>query len=173
MQKTVTRKTTPAKLSRKQVYKTPKTVDELVRLTKGCSFPCTKVIKMYTDYEVPGNTGRSSTTYTRVDGFKYLNIHVRWPMETPDDPTFSLGILFAFDKKGTMRSRRYVNLEENITAPQAPNMISVTGENTFGGSNSGGGFVARVPIMGPYVQCIPYNVGSVGSSVTVWAYLVA
>ena len=139
-----------------------------------CFKPCTKTIKFMTDKQVDPNIGISLPPYTKVDGYKHINIFVRFTQETADEPPVDLGVVFAFDKNGTMGARRYVNLEHNLQAPQATNFIEVTGSGTWHGQQwKISTYLARLPIMGPYVQVFVYNRAAVARKVSVWAYLVA
>jgi len=73
-----------------------------------------------------------------------------------------------------MGSRRYVNFEENISHPQSVNFISVSGEGTWHGSpHNKSSYLARFPIMGPFVQVLVYNKAQMDRNVSVWAYLVS
>jgi hypothetical protein len=127
-----------------------------------------------TDKQVDPNIGISLPPYTKVDGYKHINIFVRFSQETADEPPIDLGVVFAFDKNGTMGARRYVNLEHNLQAPQATNFIEVTGSGTWHGQQwKISTYLARLPIMGPYLQVFVYNRAAVARKVSVWAYLVA
>lgn len=96
---------------------------------RPCVRPCTDIVKFMTDKEVPANVGISIPPYTNIDGYSYINIFVRFTQEKPDEPPVDLGVMFAFDEKGTMRARRYVNLEANLPSPQHVNFIEVSGED--------------------------------------------
>lgn len=136
-----------------------------------CSFPCTKVIKFIEDRKVPANTGISIPPYTKVDGYRYINLFVEYPQESFDEEPVDLGAMFAFDEAGTMHARRYVNLEENLPAPQSINFIGVSGSGSWGGQHSS--YIVRMPIMGPFIEVFIYNRASFDRNVNVWAYLVA
>jgi hypothetical protein len=139
-----------------------------------CFKPCTKTIKFMTEKQVDPNIGISLPPYTEVDGYSHINIFVRFTQETANEPPVDLGVIFAFDKKGKMGARRYVNLEHNVQAPQATNFIEVNGSGTWHGQQwKISTYLARLPIMGPYVQVFVYNRATVARKVSVWAYLVA
>ncbi len=139
-----------------------------------CVKPCTKTIKFMTDKQVDPNMGISLPPYTNIDGYKHINIFVRFTQKTADEPPVDLGVVFAFDKNGTMGTRRYVNLEHNVQAPQATNFIEVNGSGTWHGQQwKISTYLARLPIMGPFVQVFIYNRAAVARKVSVWAYLVA
>ena len=140
----------------------------------SCSLACTQVIKFMTDVEMNPNVGISIPGYDEVDGYRHINIFVRFTQEKADEPPVDLGVVFAFDKQGTMGARRYVNLEENVDAPQTPNFIEVSGRNTWHGSpHNISTYIVRLPVMGPFVEVFVYNRAPVKRRVSVWGYLVA
>ncbi len=141
---------------------------------KPCVPACTRVVTFMTDHELPPSVGISLPPYTNIDGYRYINIFVRFSQETADEAPVDLGVIFAFDAQGTMGARRYVNLEENLTAPQSTNMISVSGRGSWHGNpHNISSYVARFPVMGPFVEVFLYNQAPKKRKVSVWAYLVA
>lgn len=139
-----------------------------------CNPPCTQVIKFMTDREVPAGIGISLPPYTGIDGYRHINIFVRFSQEAADEPPVDLGVIFAFDRNGAMGARRYVNLEENLSGPQSTNFIEVSGQGTWHGSpHDISTYVARFPIMGPFIQVFLYNRAAKPREVSVWAYLVS
>lgn len=139
-----------------------------------CNFSCTKVIKFMTDREVPANIGISLPPYTEINGYRYINIFVRFSQEDAAEPPVDLGVIFAFDAQGTMGSRRYVNLEANLSCPQSTYFIEVSGRGTWHGSpHNISSYVARFPVMGPFVEVFVYNRAPVSRKVSVWGYLVS
>jgi hypothetical protein len=140
---------------------------------KPCFRPCTSVIKFMTDKEIPANVGISIPPYTNIDGYSFINIFVRFTQEKFDEPPVDLGVIFAFDEKGTMGARRYVNLEANVPSPQRTNFISVSGEGSWHGSpHNISSYVARFPVKGPFVEVFVYNRAPFPRKVSVWGYLV-
>lgn len=138
-----------------------------------CSKPCTRVLKFMTDREVGPNIGISLPPYKNVDGYSFFNVYVRFTQEDAGDPPVDLGVIFAFDTKGTMGARKYVNLEENLSGPQSTNFIEVSGSGSWHGSQwKTSSFMARLPVMGPYAQVFVYNRAPVARTVSVWGYLV-
>jgi len=138
-----------------------------------CGFPCTTVVKLLTDKEIPANVGISMPPYTEVDGYRHVNIYVRFDQKEFDEEPVDLGVIFAFDGDGEMGARRYVNLEENLAGPQTTNFISVSGSGAWHGSQWGiSSYLARFPVMGPYLQVFVYNRADRPRKVSVWAYLV-
>lgn len=141
---------------------------------KPCAPACTKVIKFITNHSVAANLGISIPPYTKIVGYRHINIFVRFTQEDAAEPPVDLGVIFAFDTKGTMGARRYVNLEENLSGPQGTNFIEVSGNGTWHGSpHNISTYVARLPIMGPYVEVFVYNRAPVARKVSVWGYLVS
>lgn len=47
-------------------------------MEKDCSFACTKVLKLIDNKAVPANTGISLPPYTSIDGYRFINIYVRF-----------------------------------------------------------------------------------------------
>ncbi len=151
---------------------TPKISTTLLRRT-NCETPCTSVIRFLTDHAVPANTGISIPPYTSVDGYRHLNLFVRFTQTAASELPVDLGVIFAFDSSGTMGSRRYVNLEANVAAPQSVNMISVSGSGSWHGSpHNISSYAVRLPVMGPYVEVFVYNRAATQRKVSVWGYLV-
>lgn len=139
-----------------------------------CITACTKVITLMTDHELPPSVGISLPPYTNINGYRYINIFVKFTQETADEAPVDLGVVFAFDAQGTMGAGRYVNLEDNLTAPQSTNIISVSGRGSWlGNPHNISSFVARLPVMGPFVEVFLFNQAPKKRKVSVWAYLVA
>ena len=142
--------------------------------SRTCSMPCTKVVHFMTDHELPANIGISLPPYTEVDGYRHINIFVQFTQEKADEPPVDLGVVFAFDAGGTMGARRYVNLEANVSGPQNTSFIEVSGAGSWHGSpHNTSSYVARFPVMGPFVEVFVYNRAPIPRRVSVWAYLVA
>lgn len=141
-----------------------------------CVNPCTKIIKFMTDREVPPSTAISIPPYTNVEGYRHINIFVTFTEENPiEEGPVTLGVIFAFDSNGTMGARCYVNLEHNVQHPQVPNFVNVEpGSKTWHGTPKISSYVARFPVLGPYVQAFVLNMDkNITRKVSVWAYLVA
>jgi hypothetical protein len=127
-----------------------------------------------TDYELPPSVGISLPPYKKIDGYRHINIFVRFTQSAADEPPVDLGVIFAFDAKGKMGARRYVNLEENLSGPQSTNFIEVSGRASWHGSpHNISTYLARLPVMGPYIEVFVYNRAPVKRKVSVWGYLVS
>lgn len=141
---------------------------------KPCDRPCTKVLQLLTDREISANTGMSMPPYTKIDGYRYINIFVKFNQEEADEEPVDLGVIFAFDKNGEMGSRRYVNLENNLGSPQNVQFIEISGRGSWHGSQwKISSYMVRFPVMGPYIEVFVYNRAPVHRKVSVWAYLVS
>jgi hypothetical protein len=139
-----------------------------------CNPACTKVVKFMTDHEVPPSVGISLPPYTSIDGYRHINIFVEFSQVAFNEPPVDLGVVFAFDGNGTMGARRYVNLEENVSGPQSTNFIEVSGTGSWHGSPYNiSSYLARFPVMGPFVQVFVYNRAPIKRVVSVWGYLVS
>lgn len=93
---------------------------------------------------------------------------------TANEPPVDLGVIFAFDTNGTMGARRYVNLTHNVNSPQGTHFIEVSGSGSWHGNpHNISTYVARIPIMGPFIEIFTYNRAAVARKVTVWGYLVS
>jgi hypothetical protein len=143
-------------------------------LIGGCDRPCTKTIEFYTDKSIGANRGISSGRYTNVDGYRYINLFVQFEQKSASEEALNLGVIFGFGAQGEMGSRRYVTLEENVSSPQSPQMITVSGDGCWHGSpHNISSYNIRIPIMGPYVQVFPFNHHNKSRKFSVWAYLVS
>lgn len=144
-------------------------------LTTGPQSCCgvgSKTITIYDNHEIPANMGISTGVYTKVDGFRYVNVTVEFEQKTAGEEPVSLGVIFAHDASGKLGSRRYFTFDENFTAPADPQMITLTGKNSWHGSQHGkSSYTARLPIMGPYVQVFPFNHHDSERKISVILYL--
>jgi hypothetical protein len=139
-----------------------------------CNPACTRVVKFMTDHEVPAGVGISLPPYASADGFRHINIAVRFSQAASNEPPVDLGVVFAFDANGAMGARRYANLEENLSGPQSTNFIEVSGQGSWHGSpHNISTYSARFPVMGPFVEVFVYNRAPVKRTVSVWGYLVS
>ena len=139
-----------------------------------CNPACSNVVKFMTDHELPSSVGISLPPYDKIDGYRYINIFVQFSQEKADEGPVDLGVIFAFDTKGTLGARRYVNLEENVSGPQSTNFIEVSGSGTWHGSpHNISSYVARIPVMGPFIEVFIYNRAPIKRTVSVWGYLVS
>ena len=139
-----------------------------------CNPACTKIIKFMTDQEVPASTGIDIPPYTNIDGYRYINIFVQFNQFAADEPPVDLGVMFAFDADGTLAARRYVNLEQNVSGPQSTNFIEVSGTGSWHGSpHNKSLYLARFPVMGPFIEVFVYNRAAIKRQVSVWGYLVS
>lgn len=146
---------------------------EKTKRLQPCSKPCTKVLKFMTDREVGPNVGTSLPPYKKINGYSHINLFVRFTQEDAGEPPVDLGVVFAFDSTGTMGARRYANLEENLSGPQSTNFIEISGAGAWHGSQWDiSSYLARLPVMGPYIQVFVYNRAPVARTVSVWGYLV-
>ena len=139
-----------------------------------CSHPCTKIIKFMTNRSVPANTGISIPPYQSCDGYSFINITLRFNQLLATEAPVDLGVIFAYDANGDMGARKYTNLENNVAAQQATNMIDVSGSGSWHGNpHNISTYTVRIPIMGPFVLVFPFNKHTTKCAVTVWGYLVA
>ena len=132
----------------------------------------TKVITFYNGATIPAGIGISSGTYTNVDGYRFINIFVEFEQNAFGEAPVSLGVAFAFDAGGTMMSGRYFNFEQNFPAPADPQLISLSGANSWHGSpHNVSAYTARLPVVGPYVQVFPFNREAKDRKFSIRAYL--
>jgi len=116
----------------------------------------------------------SSGVYTSVDGYRHLNVFVEFSQHADNEPPVDLGVVFAFDAQGKLGARCYVNLEPNLPYPQRTNFVEVSGLGTWHGSQQNiSSYVARFPVLGPFVQVFVYNRADFDRTVSVWGYLVS
>jgi hypothetical protein len=104
----------------------------------------------------------------------FIKIFVQFSQKKSDEAPVDLGVKFALDKSGKLGARRYVNLEDNLPRPQSTNFVDISGSGSWHGSpHNISSYVARFPIMGPFVQVFVYNREAVKRKVSVWGYLVS
>lgn len=139
-----------------------------------CNPACTDVIQFMTDHTLPPSIGISLPPYKSVNGYRFLNVFVQFSQVAADEAPVDLGVIFAFDASGKLGARRYANLEENLSGPQSTNLIEVSGSGSWHGSpHNISSYVARFPIMGPFVQVFVYNRAPISRTVSVWGYAVS
>jgi hypothetical protein len=139
-----------------------------------CIPVCSKVVKFMTDHLLPPGVGVSVPPYTHIDGYRNLTIFVQFSQEAADEPPVELGVMFAFDAHGAMAARHYVNLTQNLGAPQPVNFIEVSGGGSWHGSpHNISSYMARFPVLGPFAEVFVYNRAPIPRTVSVWGYLVA
>ena len=139
-----------------------------------CNPACTHIIKFMTDREVPPSVGISLPPYQEINGYRFINIFVQFSQTAPDEAPVDLGVVFAFDKNGKLGARRYANLEANLSGPQSTNFIEVSGSGSWHGTPWNiSSYVARFPVMGPFVQVFVYNRAPIKRVVSVWGYAVS
>ena len=148
----------------------------LAVLLQGCtSVPTTaktETVAIYDNHTIPENIGISTGTYTKVDGYRYVNIVVEFEQKTADERPVSLGVVFAHSVNGKLGARRYFNFEENFTSPADPQMITLSGKNSWHGHpHDKSAYIVRLPIMGPYVQVFPFNHHDQPRKISVVLYL--
>lgn len=138
-----------------------------------CNPACTSLVEFMADEDLAGS-GELHSGYKSINRFRYINIMVRFRQKESDQTGVGLAIVFAFDAKGHMASGHYVNLEENCSAPQSPNLIHISGGNAWLNIEERYySYLVRLPVMGPFVEVIAHNGGKIGKSVTVQGYLVS
>lgn len=54
---------------------------------------------------MPPGVGISVPPYTGIDRYRHINIFVRFSQKAVDEAPVDLGVIFAFDAKGTMGAR--------------------------------------------------------------------
>jgi hypothetical protein len=146
----------------------------MAQVVNECTKPCTKIIKFMTDRKIPANTGISLPPYENVDGYRYINIFVKFSQLQANELPVDLGVIFAFDANGDMGARKYANLEANVPGQQPTNFIDVSGSGSWHGNpHNISSYMARFPIMGPFVEVFPFNRGATARTVTIWGYLVS
>ena len=145
--------------------------------TQGCeSLNCceikTKPITIYEDHNIPANTGISTGIYTEVDGYRYVNVAVEFEQKIAGEEPVSLGVIFAHNQNGKWGSRRYFTFDENFSGSTDPQMITVTGEASWHGHpHNKSSYIARLPIMGPFLQVFPFNHHKEARKISVALYL--
>jgi hypothetical protein len=141
---------------------------------QNCCRPCTDTIRFVTDLNIGPQTGMSPGQYTNIDGYRYINIFVRFSQQSANEPPIDLEVVFAFGCNAEMGSGHYVNLEQNLSSSQITNFIRISGSGTWAGSpENTSAYIVRLPVMGPFVNVFPFNRATVTRTVSVWAYVVS
>lgn len=140
--------------------------------TINCCTVKTKAITIYNDQSIPANSGVSTGVYTEVDGFRYVNITVEFEQKTPNEEPVSLGVVFAHSQDGKWGSRRYFTFDQNFPGMADPQMITVTGKASWHGHpHDKSSYIARLPVMGPFLQVFPFNHHNEARKLSVVLYL--
>lgn len=138
----------------------------------NCCEVKTKTVVIYENHSIPANTGISTGMYTNVDHYRYVNVMVEFQQDSIGEEPVSLGVSFAHDSIGKWGSRTYFTFEENYTAPADPQAMALSGENSWGGAPEGNSsYIARLPIMGPYMRVTLFNYHYAARNITVALYL--
>jgi len=120
--------------------------------------PMSKIISVYDNAVIPGSRGISTGTYTSVDGYRYVNISVEFEQNAAEEAPLSLGVVFALDATGKLGSRRYITYDQTFSEPADPQMITISGKGCWHGSpHNKSSYIARFPVIGPYLQVFPFN----------------
>jgi hypothetical protein len=118
----------------------------------------TKTITIYDNKIIPPNCGISTGTYTKIDGYRYVNIAVEFEQKEAEEEPLSLGVVFAHSSSGKLGARRYFTFDRNFTSPADPQMITISGKSSWHGHpHDKSSYIARLPIMGPFIQVFPFN----------------
>ena len=64
---------------------------EVVATPGPCNPACTKIVKFMTDRELPPSVGISLPPYTSIEGYRHINIFVRFTQAAADEPPVDLG----------------------------------------------------------------------------------
>jgi hypothetical protein len=138
-----------------------------------CFQPCTRVLEIMASHEIPASKGITSGGYISIDGYRFINIFVQFSQKEEDELPVDLGVMFAFNEAGSFGARFYVNLEENRPGLQSTNVIEISGSGSWHGEEwKTSTYIARLPVMGPFIQVFLYNRAAFPRLVSVQAYLV-
>lgn len=140
--------------------------------TESCEKACSLILKFMDNKSISANSGVSTSVFQKTDGFRYINIFVQFEQTTATEAGVDLGVIFAFSSTGELGSRHYVNFTENLASPQPVNFVNITGEGSWHGSpHNTSSYIARFPVMGPYVQVFPFNKHNKARKVSIRGYL--
>ena len=138
----------------------------------NCSTAKTKTITIYDGFSIPANSGISTGVYTEVDGYRYVNIAVEFEQKAPAEEPVSLGVMFAHSQNGKWGSRRYFTFDQNFSGMADPQMITVSGKAGWHGHpHDKSSYIARLPIMGPFLQVFPFNHHNEARKLSIVLYL--
>lgn len=131
-----------------------------------------KMVTVYDDTPIGADMGISTGSCLEVDGWRYANVFVEFEQHGPDEKPLSLGVVFAPEAGGKCGARRYFTFEENFSGEADPRMITLSGKGSWHGSpHDKSSYVARLPVMGPYLQVFPYNHHSAPRKFSIVIYL--
>lgn len=140
---------------------------------RPCSPACTKIIKFATDHKVAPSAATGLPPYVETNGYRFINIFVQFSQKDSEELPVDLSVVFAFDAKGTMSARRFITLESSSSAAKSGNSMEVSGSGSWHGSlDNISSYLARLPVMGPFIEVFVYNRAPIARVVSVWAYLV-
>ncbi len=144
-------------------------------MEKTASQTASRVIRLMNEADVPANSEISVPPYNEVDGYRYANIFVRYTQDDPSQPPVDLAVAFAFDDRGLHSARFSATLEEPGSGLRELAAMQVSGAAASAAAPAGSAvtYVARVPVMGPYMEVFTSNRAVVNRKVTVWAYMVS
>jgi len=74
-----------------------------------CDHPCTDVIELLTDHEVPANVGIRVPPLTPVDGFRHVHLYVEFTQKDPEEEPVDLAV---FDPLAPLSQAAYSRTEQ-------------------------------------------------------------
>ena len=150
--------------TRKSAQQPPKALAKKPSPIRSKPAPCSKTFEFFKDVTVGPGQVHDSTTPKIVDCFQWLHVWVLAKHAT-SMAMHNISIELVFELPGKMGATGLANLEIAPAALPTPLLV-----NSGGPSGGYGGFVIRVPIIGPGVRAIVINNGAQTYDFTLWGY---
>ncbi len=140
-------------------------------MEKGSDAVSTRILRLMVETEVPGRSEISVPPCNETNGFRTVNLFVRYTHEHPQEPPIDLRVEYAYDEKGLMKSSHWCAPAENGTGDMTARRLEFGGPPSPGTPDAQSSFIVRLPVMGPYIEVYAINRASANRKVSVWAYL--
>lgn len=128
--------------------------------------PCSKTFAFFQNVTIGPGQNHDSGTATNVDCYQWLHVWVL-AKHAANMAMDNVSVNLVFELPGKMGATGLANLELPYTANVRPAPLLVNSGPPAGGF---GGFVIRVPVIGPAVRAIVINGGAQTYDFTVWGY---
>lgn len=126
--------------------------------------PCSKTFEFFKNVTIGPGESFDSATPSNVDCFQWLHVWVLAKHAT-GRAMDNIAVELVFELPGKMGATGLANLQTGPAATPTPIIV-----NSGGSAGGYGGFVMRVPIIGPGVRAIVINGGAQIYDFTLWGY---
>lgn len=130
-----------------------------------------KTITFFENQPLPALGGTTSVSQA-VKGYNYANIFVEHTQTNVNELPVHLALIFGLGSNDELSARNFYNFEENSVNVQMANPLVLSGALSYQGDPAHkSSFIARVPVVGPYLKVNVINQHSAARTVSVKAYL--